>query len=140
MRLFRTGTVLTPWMTVPSGSSKLCHQPRFARSWSHRRTCSKRVNSLFTAMVLEYPRDSDPGSRPLPCPKFMGKLADQKPSSKYPTSAPAPAPRPPPAPAPAPAPAWMSAFGGLRSLHKETQKINRVLQEKFERVEEDEWR
>jgi len=31
----------------------------------------------------------------------------------------------------------MSAFGGLRSLHKETQKINRVLQEEFERVEED---
>jgi hypothetical protein len=54
-------------------------------------------------------------------------------SSKNRTSAPAPAP----APLPAPAPVWMSAFGGLRSLHKETQKINRVLQEEFERVEED---
>jgi hypothetical protein len=38
------------------------------------------------------------------------------------------------------APAWMSGFGGLRSLHKETQRINRVLQEEFEQVEEDEWR
>jgi hypothetical protein len=42
--------------------------------------------------------------------------------------------------APAPAPSWMSAFGGLRSLHKETKKINRVLEEEFERIEEDEWR
>jgi hypothetical protein len=38
------------------------------------------------------------------------------------------------------APAWMPAFGGLRSLHKETQRINRVLEEEFEQVEEDEWR
>jgi hypothetical protein len=42
--------------------------------------------------------------------------------------------------APTPAPVWMSAFGGLRSLHKETQRINRILEEEFERVEEDEWR
>ncbi len=42
--------------------------------------------------------------------------------------------------APAPPPVWMSAFGGLRSLHKETQKINRVLEEEFERIEENEWR
>jgi hypothetical protein len=38
------------------------------------------------------------------------------------------------------APAWMKAFGGLRSLHKETQRINRVLQQEFEQIEEDEWR
>ena len=42
--------------------------------------------------------------------------------------------------APTPAPVWMSAFGGLSSLHKETQRINRVLEDEFERVEEDEWR
>ena len=41
---------------------------------------------------------------------------------------------------PAPAPVWMSAFGGLRSLHKETQRINRVIEKEFERIEEDEWR
>ncbi len=37
-------------------------------------------------------------------------------------------------------PAWMSAFGGLRSLHTETKKINRILQKEFEQVEEEEWR
>ena len=40
---------------------------------------------------------------------------------------------------PAPAPAWMKAFGGLRHLHKETLKINRVLQREFEQIEQDEW-
>jgi hypothetical protein len=38
------------------------------------------------------------------------------------------------------APAWMSAFGGLRGLHKETQEINRVLEEEFGQVEEGQWR
>jgi hypothetical protein len=38
------------------------------------------------------------------------------------------------------APAWMSAFGGLRSLHKETTKINRTLEQEFEQIEDDEWR
>jgi hypothetical protein len=37
-------------------------------------------------------------------------------------------------------PPWMSAFGGLRSLHKETKRINRGLEQEFERIEEDEWR
>jgi hypothetical protein len=36
------------------------------------------------------------------------------------------------------APAWMSAFGGLRHLHKETKRINRILEQEFERIEEDE--
>ena len=39
-----------------------------------------------------------------------------------------------------PVPVWMSAFGGLRDLRKETQRINRVLEEEFEQVEEHEWR
>ena len=38
------------------------------------------------------------------------------------------------------APAWMSAFGGLRRLHKETSRINRVLEQEFGQIEEDEWR
>jgi hypothetical protein len=39
-----------------------------------------------------------------------------------------------------PAPAWMTAFGGLRSLHKETQRINRVVEQEFEQIEEKDWR
>jgi hypothetical protein len=35
---------------------------------------------------------------------------------------------------------WISAFGGLRALHKETKKINRILQREFEQIEEDQWR
>lgn len=35
---------------------------------------------------------------------------------------------------------WMSAFGGLRHLHQETKKINRILQQEFEQIEEEEWR
>ncbi len=42
--------------------------------------------------------------------------------------------------APAPSPAWMSAFGGLRKLHQETIRINRVLEQEFEQTEEAEWR
>jgi len=37
-------------------------------------------------------------------------------------------------------PAWMSAFGGLRHLHKETKRINRILEREFEQIEVDEWR
>jgi hypothetical protein len=37
-------------------------------------------------------------------------------------------------------PAWMSAFGGLRRLHKETSRINQILDREFEQIEEDEWR
>jgi hypothetical protein len=39
-----------------------------------------------------------------------------------------------------PAPPWLSAFGGLRHLHKETKKINRILEQEFEQIEEEEWR
>ena len=37
-------------------------------------------------------------------------------------------------------PPWIKAFGGLRSLHKETKRINRILKQEFEQIEEDEWR
>jgi hypothetical protein len=40
---------------------------------------------------------------------------------------------------PAPTPKWMSAFGGLRDLHNETVRINRILEQEFEQIEEDEW-
>ena len=33
------------------------------------------------------------------------------------------------------APTWMNAFGGLRSLHKETKRINRVLEQEFGQIE-----
>jgi hypothetical protein len=42
--------------------------------------------------------------------------------------------------APRIAPLWMSAFGGLRALHKETEKINRVLEQESGLIEEGEWR
>lgn len=42
--------------------------------------------------------------------------------------------------APVAAPPWRSAFGGLRHLHKETQRINRIIEEEFEHIEEDQWR
>ncbi len=40
----------------------------------------------------------------------------------------------------APPPAWMSAFGGLRGLHKETIRINRIVEQEFEQIEETDWR
>ena len=36
-------------------------------------------------------------------------------------------------------PPWMRALGGLQELHKETQEINRILQQEFEQIEEEEW-
>jgi hypothetical protein len=41
---------------------------------------------------------------------------------------------------PAAPPPWMQAFGGLRDLHKETKRINRILEQEFQQIEEDEWR
>ena len=34
---------------------------------------------------------------------------------------------------------WMAAFGKLRHLHKETVKINRTIEEEFERVDAEDW-
>jgi len=39
-----------------------------------------------------------------------------------------------------PTPAWRSAFGALRHLHKETKRINGILEEEFEQIDEDQWR
>ena len=37
-------------------------------------------------------------------------------------------------------PRWMKAFGGLRDLHRENKRIERVIEEEFERIDEEEWR
>jgi hypothetical protein len=35
---------------------------------------------------------------------------------------------------------WMRAFGGLRELHRETKRLERVVAEEFERIDDEEWR
>ncbi len=34
----------------------------------------------------------------------------------------------------------MKGFGGLRDLHRETKRIERVIEKEFERIDEEEWR
>lgn len=34
---------------------------------------------------------------------------------------------------------WMAAFGKLKHLHKETAKINRIIEEEFEQIEPEDW-
>jgi hypothetical protein len=35
---------------------------------------------------------------------------------------------------------WMKAFGGLRELHAETKRIDRVIASEFEQIDEKAWR
>jgi predicted transcriptional regulator len=35
---------------------------------------------------------------------------------------------------------WMKTFGALRSLHKETAKIDRIIQYEFGRIEPENWK
>ncbi len=35
---------------------------------------------------------------------------------------------------------WMRAFGGLRELHGETRRLERVVAAEFERIDDEEWR
>jgi hypothetical protein len=35
---------------------------------------------------------------------------------------------------------WMKTFGKLRHLHKETNRINRIIDEEFGQVEPEDWR
>lgn len=37
-------------------------------------------------------------------------------------------------------PPWMKAFGGLRDLHEENQRIDKLIAEEFGRIDEEEWR
>jgi len=40
----------------------------------------------------------------------------------------------------APEKPWMLAFGGLRDLHHETLRVERVIEQEFEQVDEEDWR
>jgi hypothetical protein len=35
---------------------------------------------------------------------------------------------------------WLQTFGKLRSLHKETARINQIIEEEFGRIEPEDWR
>ena len=35
---------------------------------------------------------------------------------------------------------WESAFGGLRDLHKESKRIDKVIADEFGQIEEEQWR
>lgn len=35
---------------------------------------------------------------------------------------------------------WRVAFGELRHLHRENKRIDRIIEEEFEKIEEEEWR
>jgi hypothetical protein len=41
---------------------------------------------------------------------------------------------------PSPNKPWTRAFGGLRDLHRETKRLERVIQQEFERIDEQERR
>jgi len=41
---------------------------------------------------------------------------------------------------PSPEKAWMLAFGGLRDLHRENLRVERLIEQEFERVDEEDWR
>ena len=36
-------------------------------------------------------------------------------------------------------PPWKKAFGGLRHLHKENKRIERLIEKEFEQVDREEW-
>jgi hypothetical protein len=35
---------------------------------------------------------------------------------------------------------WLKAFGGLRDLHRENLRLERIVAEEFGRIDEEEWR
>jgi hypothetical protein len=35
---------------------------------------------------------------------------------------------------------WISLFGGLRGLHKETARINRIIEAEFDQIEPEDWK
>jgi hypothetical protein len=35
---------------------------------------------------------------------------------------------------------WMKTFGKLRHLHKETKRINRIIEEEFGQIEPEDWK
>jgi hypothetical protein len=42
-------------------------------------------------------------------------------------------------PGQAPEKPWMQAFGGLRQLHKENKRVERIIALAFESIDEEEW-
>ena len=34
---------------------------------------------------------------------------------------------------------WMAAFGKLKHLHRETARINRIIEDEFEKIEPEDW-
>ena len=34
---------------------------------------------------------------------------------------------------------WMKSFGKLRHLHKETERINKIIEQAFEQIEPEDW-
>jgi hypothetical protein len=38
------------------------------------------------------------------------------------------------------APRWMQAFGGLRDLHRENKRLDRVIEREFGVIDEEDWR
>lgn len=40
---------------------------------------------------------------------------------------------------PTPAKPWMKGFGGLKHLHKETMRIQRLIDDEFEKIEPEDW-
>ena len=43
-------------------------------------------------------------------------------------------------PGPSAAKAWEAAFGGLRGLHRENRRIDRIIAAEFETIDEKQWR
>jgi len=41
---------------------------------------------------------------------------------------------------PTSSPPWMKAFGGLRDLHQENKRLDRLINKEFEQIEEEDWR
>ena len=42
--------------------------------------------------------------------------------------------------APEPEKRWAKAFGGLRDLHRETRRVERLISAEFESIDEEQWR
>ena len=34
---------------------------------------------------------------------------------------------------------WMKAFGGLRDLHRESKRLDRVIRDEFEHIDQEDW-
>jgi hypothetical protein len=66
--------------------------------------------------------------------QFFTEAVDEQLRRK--TSAPSGKPREPPPREPP----WMKVFGGLRDLHRENKRIERITEAEFETIDEGEWR